>query len=641
MTGITIIIVSYKVKYFLRQCLQSIQASQIDVPVEVIIVDNDSDDGSIQMLKTEFPEYKLIDNQVNVGFGKANNQAIKVAAGMYTLILNPDTILQENTLQVCYEHMQTDIGVGALGVKMVDGTGRFLPESKRGFPTPMKAFFKVVGLNKLFPRSAFFNGYYAGHLSETKVSEVDVLTGAFLFARTDILKKIGGFDEDYFMYGEDIELSYQIKAHGHKIHYLPDEKIIHFKGESTNKLSLDYIKRFYGAMGIYASKRNSGAGIWKLFIYLGIAFTAIKGWLEGLLKKLTVPLIDIGFIFLAFIGIKYLWSIFYMRDVDYYTGHGFEWLVLLVIVVAVFIYGIFGQYDKRHNLKHLFFGFFISTSGILSLYSLLPEAYRFSRFIILLLCLSVPFILAITRMLSNKLFSGKFTFDSVSSRRVAIVSNESSFEKLSKLVKNYSGPQSLIGRIAIIKDSSSLGQVEDIESICDSRSINELIFSSKDLVVSRIFELMSRLESNVSFKIADNDSSSILGSDSKERIGEWYTYEIGHKISQPFHQRIKRLMDVGFSLLTILILPLTLISPNRGALLGNFLSTIIGSKTWQGYDQADDAIIALPRISPSVFTAFNNSDNVHEENLYYARNFSSWSELASLMNLLIKKRRTN
>ena len=310
MTGISIIIVNYNVKYFLRQCLQSIKNSDYVGEIEVIVVDNNSSDGSAEMMKEEFPEIKYIFNHDNRGFSKANNQGIAIAVHPYTLILNPDTILQENTLSICTDYLDQHQQVGAVGVKMVDGSGTYLPESKRGFPTPLNSIFKLTGLSRLFSKSKFFNYYYQGHLSTEKANPIEVLTGAFTFIRTEILKKIGGFDEDYFMYGEDIELSFQVKELGHAIHYVPTTQIIHFKGESTSKLSRSYLSNFYGAMGIYAGKRNKGSALWSAILRFGILASAVVAVTRKIAKLILRPLVDWALLFGFTKGIQYFWATF-------------------------------------------------------------------------------------------------------------------------------------------------------------------------------------------------------------------------------------------------------------------------------------------------------------------------------------------
>ncbi len=232
---LSVIIVNYNVQYFLENCLNSVVKAAKDVSCEVFVVDNNSVDGSVEMVREKFPEVKLIANQVNLGFSKANNQAIKQANGEYILLLNPDTVIEENTFKCCVDFFESNPKAGGLGVKMLDGKGKFLPESKRGLPTPVVAFYKIFGLAQLFPKSERFGQYHLGHLSKDKNHEIEILSGAFMMVRKSVLDQIGLLDENFFMYGEDIDLSYRITQAGYKNYYLADTSIIHYKGESTKK----------------------------------------------------------------------------------------------------------------------------------------------------------------------------------------------------------------------------------------------------------------------------------------------------------------------------------------------------------------------------------------------------------------------
>lgn len=224
---------------------------------EVIVVDNASADGSQEYLSQKFPEVKFLWGKENLGFGKANNQALKITSGDFVLLLNPDTIVAENCFTKCLQYLANHKDCGALGVRMIDGSGKFLKESKRGLPTPAAAFFKMSGLAKLFSRSSLFAKYYAGHLGEHDTNTVDVLAGAFMMLRREAIDKVKGFDEDFFMYGEDVDLSYRICKAGFKNVYFPHSTIIHFKGESTQRLSPEYVRHFYGAMTLFVKKHFS------------------------------------------------------------------------------------------------------------------------------------------------------------------------------------------------------------------------------------------------------------------------------------------------------------------------------------------------------------------------------------------------
>ena len=254
MHQLSIVIVNYNVKHFLEQVLYSVEAASQQLDVETWVVDNNSVDGSMEMVQEKFPWVKAIINKDNLGFSKANNQAIRQSNSRYVLLLNPDTVLQEDTLHKCIEYMDAHANVGGLGVRMIDGKGCFLPESKRGLPTPKAAFYKMSGLASIFPKSKEFGRYHMKYLSEWETNEVDVLAGAFMMLRSETLDKIGLLDEQFFMYGEDIDLSYRITLAGYNNVYFPETTIIHYKGESTKKKSVNYVRVFYNAMVLFAKK---------------------------------------------------------------------------------------------------------------------------------------------------------------------------------------------------------------------------------------------------------------------------------------------------------------------------------------------------------------------------------------------------
>jgi GT2 family glycosyltransferase len=286
MVELSIVIVNYNVEKLLKDCIESILKASQNIETEIFVVDNNSPDGSCKMLKEKFPLVKLIENKKNVGFSTANNQAIKLAKGEYILILNPETVVFPDTLDYCLAFSKQNDSCGALGVKMVNAKGQFLPESKRSFPSPLVSFFRIVGLSKLFKNSPFFNRYYLSYLDENENHQVDTLAGAFMWIKKTVLDEVGLLDESFFMYGEDIDLSYRIQKSGLDNYYLGKASILHYKGESTNKLEYKYILNFYGAMQIFSKKhfKNSSL-IYNFFVNGLILLHLIKLFFMRLLHK--------------------------------------------------------------------------------------------------------------------------------------------------------------------------------------------------------------------------------------------------------------------------------------------------------------------------------------------------------------------
>ncbi len=279
---ITIIIVNYNVKYFLEQCLYAVEKACGNIRAEIFVVDNASTDDSKLYFEGKFSQVKFLWQTKNTGFAKANNAALSRAQGEYVLFLNPDTIIAENTLETCLAFARRQLKFGALGVSMIDGSGNYLPESKRMFPSLSASFYKMSGIANIFPGSPYFSKYYAAHIHPYHSGEVEVLAGAFMMVSKKVLDITGGFDEAFFMYGEDIDLSYRIRKAGYKNYYCGETSIIHFKGESIQKESKSYLKNFYGAMFLFVNKHGKGQ---KAHVKAGIlAAYALARMKQGVLQ---------------------------------------------------------------------------------------------------------------------------------------------------------------------------------------------------------------------------------------------------------------------------------------------------------------------------------------------------------------------
>lgn len=273
---LSVIILNYNVRYFLEQCVLSVQKALESIDGEIIVVDNFSHDDSCQMMKQRFPDVRLIENKVNFGFPKGNNIGVAEAKGEYICILNPDTVVAEDTFEKVLQFAKTKEALGILGCKLIDGTGNFLPECKRGLPTPWVAFTKIFGLYKFFPKSYLFNKYYAQHLSENESGEVDVLVGAFMVMKRELYLQVGGFDENCFMYSDDIDLSYLVKKAGFRNYYFHETSVIHYKGESTVR-DEKYVKRFSEAMHFFYKKHFGGSWFFDVFMKIGaLCFSLLK-----------------------------------------------------------------------------------------------------------------------------------------------------------------------------------------------------------------------------------------------------------------------------------------------------------------------------------------------------------------------------
>lgn len=275
---LSVIILNYNVRYFLEQCVLSVQEALSTIDGEIIVVDNNSTDGSCEMMKNRFPNIQLIENKSNLGFPKGNNIGVTYAKGEFVCILNPDTVVAEDTFEkiLAFAKKQTDLGI--VGCKLIDGSGNFLPESKRGVPTPWVAFTKITGLYHFFPRNKLFNRYYAQEINENETGKVAILVGAFMVMKRDLYLDLNGFDENCFMYSDDIDLSYRSLLKGKSNYYFHETTVIHYKGESTVKDKL-YMKRFQEAMNFFYKKHFKVSLFFSLFMKLGIVvFSLIKAF---------------------------------------------------------------------------------------------------------------------------------------------------------------------------------------------------------------------------------------------------------------------------------------------------------------------------------------------------------------------------
>lgn len=285
---LSVIILNYNVRFFLELCLLSVESALQNIDSEIIVVDNNSSDESCEMIKSLFPNVRLIQNNRNLGFSKGNNIGAAQAKGEYICILNPDTVVAEDTFEKVLAFAKNKKDLGIIGVKLIDGTGNFLPESKRGIPTPWVSFTKILGLYKLFPKSAFFNKYYAQHISHNQTGEVEILVGAFMFLKKELYNAVGGFDENCFMYSDDIDLSYMVLQKGKNNYYFHETTVIHYKGESTSKDTV-YMKRFQEAMEFFYKKHFQVSFLFSAFMKIGIVFFSLIKRIQGRPKAKISP----------------------------------------------------------------------------------------------------------------------------------------------------------------------------------------------------------------------------------------------------------------------------------------------------------------------------------------------------------------
>jgi GT2 family glycosyltransferase len=638
---LSIVIVNYNVKHFIEQCLHSVYSALKGIEAEVFVVDNNSVDGSVALIKEKFPQVILIENKVNTGFSKANNQAIRVSIGQYVLLLNPDTVVQEDTFTKTLAFMDAHPDAGGLGVKMVDGKGNFLPESKRGLPTPEVAFYKIFGLSKFFPKSKRFGRYHLTYLDKNKTHSIDVLSGAFMLLRAETLAQCGLLDEEYFMYGEDIDLSYRIILSGYKNYYFPDTCIIHYKGESTKKSSVNYVLVFYRAMAIFARKHFSQnrAKLFSILIHFAIYLRAGAsiGW--RMVKQIALPALDFALIFGGLFAVKE----FYEKNVKFISGDGsyIEHLVKWAFLVysAIWVLSVFlnGGYDKPVKLRKIMQGVVTGMAVILIGYSLLPEAYRFSRAIILLGSASTLLSLLLVRLVFHALKLKGFILNEDLRKRIAIVGNVDEYERVVSVLKETSVKPAFIGFVSINEQTDNqLGNINQLNEIIEVHQIQEIIFCSKNISSQQIINYMLQLVSvEVDFKIAPPESISIIGSNSIDTAGDDLYVIDFNSVSKPYNKRKKRIFDMAMSLVLLAILPIVIFAEKKPIhFLANLLLVLVGAKTWVGYEaNADPRLPSIKKsvLSPNQHIKSTDKEYLNKLNLAYAKDYKTENDLKTIM----------
>jgi O-antigen biosynthesis protein len=586
---LSIIIVNYNVKHFLEQCLHSVYSAVKSLEVEIFVVDNNSVDGSCLMVEQKFPDVRLISNTENVGFAKANNQAVKQSKGEFILLLNPDTFVQEDTLLKCCKFMRIHPEAGGLGVKMIDGKGNFLPESKRSLPTPAVAFYKVFGLSALFPKSKIFGRYHLGYLDKEKTHEVEILAGAFMFLRKNVLDKVGILDETFFMYGEDIDLSYRIIKSGFKNYYYSDTAIIHYKGESTKKGSINYVVVFYKAMIIFANKHFSvkNAQLYKFLINIAIYLRATLGIIRRIGVTMFEPLLDFVLIYAGFFCIARYWASFWFGINKYYPPDFFIYIVPVYTLAWLFFVYLFGGYEKKVKPASIFKGIASGTVFILLIYALLPESLRFSRAVLLLGALWALSGVFIVRLAGTYLFkSYRKLILGKGIKRIAVVGSEVEAKRVESILAQSQIKYEFIGRVLsdnLENKSDSLGKIQQIKEIVKINKIDELVFCSQDIPARVIIESMLSINNpSTDYKIAPPESASVIGSNSINTAGDLYVVDI-NSLSKGVNKRKKRMFDMVSGIFLLLLSPVIAFYVKRPVgFLKNCLLVIFGKYTWVG-----------------------------------------------------------
>jgi GT2 family glycosyltransferase len=618
---LSVIIVNYNVKAYLEQCLRTVFEALKGMEGDVFVVDNLSTDGSVEMVREKFPQVKLIANPDNVGFSRANNQAIRESTAEYTVLLNPDTVVGEDVFRKVVAFMDADPNIGGLGVKMIDGTGRFLPESKRGLPTPTVAFYKIIGLARLFPRSRVFGRYHLGHLPEDRAAPIEILSGACMFLRKKTLDEVGLLDEKFFMYGEDIDLSYRITLGGYANWYFPDARIIHYKGESTKKSSVNYVFVFYNAMAIFARKHfaRRGPQLFSLLIRAAIYLSAAAAIVSRFLRGALLPMLDLAIT----LGGLLLWT----RSFNGGALHGWQMGIIALPVLGVL--ALFGAYDRPVRVLHVVKGMLVLAAAA-AMWAYVDAAWE-PRLAWAFLLWAV--VLTGVRLLLHLLRAKDFGTHSHERVRVlSIGSDEENARVLALLWQTHFG----LGReVTLGAHAATIAQGPDvIKKAIKQQGLDEVVFCARDISWERIILLMERLSTvGATFKIAQPGTEFIIGPSTTESLQDLLVLR-GHAVNSAGGRRTKRVLDITIAVVCLITLPIgLLIVQQRAGFVRNIFRVLNGDQTWVGYLDPGKRPLRLPRLRTGVLDIVHADGMrpvplvVRRMNLEYAKDYNAWRDL--------------
>lgn len=656
MIDLSIIIVNYNVKEFLKNLLNSLQKAVKNLNTEIIIVDNASTDGSVEEISRVFKDVQIIANIKNLGFGKANNIALEKAKGKYILLINPDTIVREDTFLKMIEFFEANNQAGMLGCKVLNPDGSLQLPCRRSFPTPWVSFTKVAGLSSLFPNNRLFAKYNLTYLDENEVNEVDAISGAFMMLRREVYEKIGGFDPQFFMYGEDLDLCYRTQQSGYKVYYVPHTEIIHYKGESTRRSNLDETRVFYNAMSLFVKKHFSASFFVEWILQIAIILRRTVAFVNVYKLPLISAVMDFSFFVVALL----LAESFYHPG----TWQGFPDIVkpyvyLIPAFMQVIVSFFTGTYRKDslsvlRLLISLFFGLLILSSATFFL-----KQFGYSRAVFLISYGFLALSLTGWRIFAKLVL--KVGFAQLKNKNYTLIVGEMRnveqlIDKLKTTVTHIYNIKGLIGLDQKIVGQSLgnlrfNGSIENIKKIIISEKINTVVFSSKDISYDRIFAVVSECQGlNVQFLVSGTNQDYLVGKSEITSLEEIPFTRLFYNMSSFSHKTIKLFFDLILSsLIMFFIFPFVFLFTKLSGKKSNFAklvfevpSVILLRKSLVG-PHSVSYYQGLYLGKPGL-TGLWNLENIRKDdveemnrvNLYYAKNMNVWLDMDIIGRTLTK-----
>lgn len=645
---LSIIIVNYNVKEFLQNLLHSIQKAASQIKYEIILVDNASDDGSVEFIREKFPQITLIENKVNQGFSKGNNIALKIAKGDFILLINPDTIMSEDTITRMIDFFNAHPDAGLAGCKILNPDGSLQLACRRSFPGPWTSFCKVTGLSTMFPKSRLFARYNLTYLDENSTYEVDAISGSFMMMKKEVYEKVGGFDEQFFMYGEDLDLCYRIQQNGYKVYYYPGTQIIHYKGESTKRSSLDETKYFYNAMNLFVKKHLSTYYLVEMILQSAIMFRKFFAFLGRRKLVITGVILDVFFYNLALISAEKI----YLRFTSWTGFPEFSYPLILIIpaVIHIAIAGLVGVYRKNslsvlRNTGAVFISFFIISS-----LTFFFKQFAYSRAVVLITYIFLLILLAAWRIILKLFFKIGLEPASSSKRTLIVGTNKTAIMIADKLQRKFIDDHIIQGLISYshksigekIDGNEVVGSLDNINKIIADKKINEVIFSPDELSYNQMMSIVSNNTSEgVDFKLIGSNLDFLVGKASVSVLDDIPLIDIKLNISSPSSRLLKSVMDYTIgSLALICIYPLIYLTSKIGKRQTDFtkfvlaIPSVLGGKAslvGPKHESNDSRIFLGKKGLTGLWYLENDSATSSEKlDLIYARNQNIWLDLEIL-----------
>jgi GT2 family glycosyltransferase len=652
---LSVIIVNYNVKEFLQNLLHSIEKASDKITKEVIVVDNASDDGSVKLIKNKFPSIHIIENKVNAGFGKANNQALELARGEYILLINPDAIVSEDTFDKMITFFKENPDAGLAGCKILNADGSLQLACRRSFPGPWTSFTKVTSLSSLLPESKLFARYNLTYLDENKTYEVDAISGSFMMMKKEVYQKVGGFDEEFFMYGEDLDLCYRVQQVGFKVYYVHSTQIIHYKGESTKRSNLDETKIFYNAMHLFVKKHLSSFFLVAIILRTAIGFRKFFAFLG----KRQVPILLAFSDFVLFNLCLFLAENIYKGMTNWVGFDTSSYYIIYTVpaLIHILVSFLIGAYKKDslsvlRNLGALVVSFLIITS-----LTFFFKQYAFSRAVVLIAFLIFFLITSFYRIILKLFFQVGVKKDGTLNKRSVIIgTNEEAVQLASKLKNRKTDVHKFIGLVGkthseigkTINDFKVIASLQNIQKVVTDKKINEVIFSSKEMSYREMMSLVSANQTNgVDYKIVGSEMDFVVGKTSVSMLDDIPLVEVNYNFSSPTIRFIKRFFDYVVALLVLfLVYPFIYFSSKllhnqtdfQKMVLG-VPSVISGKKSFVGPKDSDGSrenFYGKPGLTGLWYVEDLDDSEAEKLDFYYAKNQNIWLDLEILGRTLNK-----